>query len=477
MAEGEGGAMSVIRSDIGRLHGYDAFLESKSQIGGRSGFDPDFLPNFLIPFQRVLTEWAIRKGRAALIEDCGLGKTVQELVFAENVVRHTNRPVLIITPLAVAPQTIREAEKFGIEAKISRDGRIPAKIVVTNYERLHHFNPDDFAGAVGDEASAIKAFDGKRRKQVTRFLSKMEYRLLATATAAPNDFIELGTLSEALGELPQSEMLGLFFRSSDNMRHSLFKEGDFWNRAKWFFRPHAELPFWRWVCSWARAIRSPADLGTAFDDARFILPALDVRQHVVESRFRYPGELFVRIARTLKEQRVERRHTMRQRCEKVAELVDHGRPAVVWVQYNEEGDILEEMIPDAVQVAGCNTDDEKEERLTDFTFGRTRVLVTKPKIGAWGLNWQHCGHHTFFPSHSWEAFYQGIRRSLRFGRIGAVEVDIVTTEGEEGVTANLQKKQRKADEMFAALVAQMHRGTGIGAADDHVKRMEIPQWL
>jgi hypothetical protein len=456
---------------------YRRFLASKSQAGEQAGFEPLWLPDYLIGFQRALTGWSIVRGRAALIEDCGLGKTIQELVYAENVVRHTNRPALIITPLAVAQQTVREGEKFGIECRVSRDGRIASKIVVTNYERLHYFNPDDFACAVGDEASAIKAFDGKRRKQVTRFLSKMKYRLLATATAAPNDFIELGTLSEALGELTQSDMLGTFFRSSDNMRHSLFKEGDFWNRAKWFFRPHAELPFWRWVCSWARAIRKPSDLGAEFDDPRFILPALNVRQHVVESRFRYPGELFVRIAATLKEQRVERKHTMRERCERVAELVDHDRPAVVWCQYNEEGDILEEMIPDAVQVAGCNTDDEKEERLIAFASGEIRVLVTKPKIGAWGLNWQHCGHQVFFPSHSWESWYQAIHRSLRFGRVDPVDVDVVTTEGEEGVTANLQKKQRKADEMFSALVAEMHRGAGIGVSDNHVNRIEVPSWL
>jgi hypothetical protein len=456
---------------------YREFIRRKSQIGAMSGFDPIWMPDFLFDFQRSLVEWAVRKGRGALFEDCGLGKTPQQLVWGENVVRKTNKPVLVFAPLAVADQTVREAEKFGVEAVRSKDGHYPrgARIVVTNYQRLHYFNPDDFAGGVCDESSAIKAFDGKLRKQVTRFLSKMQYRLLATATAAPNDFTELGTSSEALGELSQSEMLSMFFRASDNKRHTLFKDGDFWNRAKWFFRPHSETPFWRWVCSWARAIRKPSDLG--FDDDRFILPPLAMKQHVIPTTFRLPGELFARVARTLKEQREERKRTMTERCDMVARLVDHKESAVVWCQYNAEGDLLEKIIPGAVQVAGCDSDEAKEERLLAFTFGQARVLITKPKIGAWGLNWQHCGHHTFFPSHSFEQWYQAVRRSLRFGRVGEVRVDVVATEGEAGVTANLQKKQRKADEMFAALAAEMNRAAGIEVVERHVNRMEAPSWL
>jgi len=454
---------------------YSDFIRSKSQTATMSGFDPLWMPDGLFDFQKALTSWAIRKGRSALFEDCGLGKTFQQLVWAENVARKTDKPVLIIAPLAVSGQTVREAEKFGVDCQASRDGTVRPRITVTNYERLHYFNPRDFAGAVCDESSAIKAFDGKRRKQVTRFLSKMQYRLLCTATAAPNDFIELGTSSEALGELTQSEMLSMFFRSSDNMRHSLFKEGDFWNRAKWFFRAHSELPFWRWVCSWARAIRKPSDIG--FDDAAFILPPLNIQQHVVGSEYRFPGELFPRIAVTLKEQRLERKRTMQERCEKVASLVNHSSPAVVWCQYNEEGDILESLIPGCVQVAGCDSDEDKEERLEAFSAGQVRVLITKPKIGCWGLNWQHCGHHTFFPSHSFEQYYQAVRRSLRFGRVGPVNVDIVTTQGEEGVTGNLDKKQRKADEMFAALVREMTRGQRMAIEDRHVNRMEYPSWL
>jgi len=447
----------------------------KQQGGNASGFEPTFIHDCMFPFQEHLITWAIRQGRAALFEDCGLGKTLQELVFAENCVRQTNRPALILTPLAVAAQTVREADKFGIDAKVSRNGKPAANITVTNYESLHRFDESDFAAVIGDEISCLKAFDGKRRKQVTRFMSKMKYRLGGTATAAPNDFIELGTISEALGEMTQSDMLGTFFLSSDKKRHSLFKEGDFWNRAKYFFRAHAEQPFWKWVCSWARAIRRPSDIG--FDDDRFLLPELIVNQQVVETKFRFSGELFVRIARTLKEQREERKRSMQDRCERVAKLVDHNEPALVWCQYNEEGDILERMIPGSVQVAGRNSDEEKAERLNGFATGDFRVLVTKPKIGAFGMNYQHCGHQTFFPSHSFEQWYQCVRRSLRFGRVGPVRVDVVATEGESGVTDNLQIKQAKADEMFAQLVRFMNDAQKVTLVDKYTNKMGVPQWL
>jgi len=454
---------------------YKEFLEQKSQSSLDEGFAPIFMPDFLFDFQRSLMEWAMRKGRAAILADCGLGKTPISLVWAENVVRKTAGNVLILTPLAVAPQFIREGEKFGIECRRSKEGDIKPGITVANYERLHYFNPDDFAGVVCDEASCLKAFDGKRRKEVTRFLSKVRYRMLGTATPSPNDHIELGTLSEALGVMIQSDMLGRFFKSDDNSRHSLFKEGDFWNRHKWFFKAHAELPFWRWVCSWARAIRKPSDLGP-YDDSRFILPALNIEQHVVKCERLLPGELFPIVATTLAEQRAERRETMTERCAYAAELVKHDRPAVVWCHLNPEGDMLEKMMPDAVQVAGCDSDDDKEDRLNAFTTGNVRVLITKQRIGGWGLNWQHCGHHVFFPSHSFEGYYQAIRRSYRFGRTEPVKVDIVTTEGEAGVTDNLKKKQVQADNMFDALVREMNNAMGIKTEDTFTREMEMPEW-
>lgn len=280
---------------------YLSFLESKSHSGQDAGFEPVWMPPFLYDFQAMLVKWALRKGRAAIFADCGLGKTPCQLVWAENVVRKTNKSVLIATPLAVSAQTVREAEKFGIEAKASRLGKINAKITVTNYERLHYFNPNDYIAVVCDESSVLKAFDGKRRKEITRFLSKLPYRLLCTATAAPNDYVEIGTSSEALGIMNQSDMIDQFFYSSDKQRHSLFRQGDFWSRPRWFLKPHADMSFWRWVCSWARALQRPSDLG--FDDGPFKLPEISIRQILVKNRKLLPGMLFPLLAETLREQR------------------------------------------------------------------------------------------------------------------------------------------------------------------------------
>ncbi len=455
---------------------YQEFLKQKSQSGTMDGFDPVYMPDFLFDFQKALVEWSLKIGKAAIFADCGLGKTPISLVWAKNVVMKTNKNVLIITPLSVSYQFVREGDKFGIECVRSKNGEINSEITVTNYERLHLFSPNDFSGVVVDEASAIKAFDGKRRKEITRFLSKIQYRLLGTATPSPNDYIELGTLSEALGCLNQSEMLSMFFKSSDNARHSLFKEGDFWNNQKWFFKAHAEVPFWRWICSWARGLRKPSDLGN-YDDTPFILPDLKIKQHVVKCDKLLPGELFPIIATTLREQRAERRATLEERCSYAASLAEHTNPVVLWCHLNPEGDMLEKMIPESVQVAGKDSDEDKEERLNAFTKGDIRVMITKQRIGGWGLNWQHCGHHIFFPSHSFEGYYQAIRRSYRFGRIGDVNADIVTTEGEAGVTDNLKKKQEKANIMFTQIVSEMNNVNKIYNTNIHTKQVEVPQWL
>lgn len=251
---------------------YAEFLERKAQLDGDHGFDMLWTPTQarLFDFQEALVAWQLRKGRGAVFADCGLGKTAMQLTVAENIVRKTGRTGLILTPLAVANQTVAEGEKFGIEVHHSRDGKVRPGINVTNYERLHMFSPDDFGWAICDESSSIKAMTGKRRNAVTYFMRKMEHRMLCTATPSPNDYIELGTASEALGYLGQRDMLAMFFRSTDNLSHVFSKQGDFWNKHKWMFRPHAEGQFWRWVCSWARAVRRPSDLG--FDDGRFVLP-------------------------------------------------------------------------------------------------------------------------------------------------------------------------------------------------------------
>jgi hypothetical protein len=453
---------------------YTAFLQAKSQAGADSGFAPLWMPDFLFDFQRLMVDWAIRKGRAAIFADCGLGKTAMGLVWAMNVASKTRKPCLYLTPLAVASQTVREARHFGIDNVIhSRDGDIAAHVVVTNYERLHYFNPADFGGVVCDESSILKSFAGQRRGEITAFMRKVPYRLLQTATAAPNDYFELGTSSEALGYMGHMDMLNRFFKNDlNNSAHGRMR-GEV---IKWRLKGHAEEPFWRWVCSWARAIRRPSDLG--FDDTRFHLPPLHEIEHLVEAQSLADGMLFAMPAVGLKEQREERRRTVEERCRRVAELVNStGQPALVWCHLNDEGDALEEAIPDAVQVSGSDSDERKEERLEAFAEGRARVLITKPKIGAWGLNFQHCNHVTFFPSHSFEQYYQAVRRCWRFGQKRAVRVDIVTTEGERGVMRNLQRKAEQADAMFSRLVAEMNHSLAIQRANNMTKPVEVPSWL
>ena len=466
------------------MNEYPGFLDRKAQLGGNSGFNPVWMPEFLFDFQKSLVEWQLLKARAAGFTDCGTGKTPMQLVWAENIVRKENKRVLVITPLAVSHQTIREAQKLGIEAHRSHDGKLKngAGIEVTNYEQLHHFNPEDFAGVVLDESSILKSFDGKRRSEITEFMRTRPYRLLCTATAAPNDYIELGTSSEALGELGHLDMLNRFFKNDQNTiqpmrRHIIGK--NFRNPApmveKWRFKGHAEIPFWRWVCSWARAMRRPSDLG--FEDGPFILPELIERQHLVTALTLAPGMLFSVPAIGLAEQREERRRTIAERCDKVAELCKGHDQSLIWCHLNDEGDLLEQIVPDAVQVSGSDADEVKEERLLAFSSGQIKRLVTKQKIAGWGMNWQNCAHMTTFPSHSFEQYYQGVRRCWRFGQTRPVTVDIVTTEGEQSVLENLQRKALAADQMFSALVGQMRDALTIERAAKFTDQEQVPAWL
>lgn len=457
------------------LAAYESFIRRKSQPDNDGGFDPVWRPDFLFPFQAALVEWAIRKGRAGIFADCGLGKTPMQLVWGENVVRQTNRPVLVLTPLAVAQQTVREAEKFGVTAWRSPDGKVKKGVNVTNYERLHHFDPHDFAAVVCDESGILKSFDGTTRKAITEFMRVVPYRLLCTATAAPNDFYELGTSSEALGYLGFIDMLSRFFKNARN-NASIGRSWAEGSGPQWRFRGHAEKPFWRWVCSWARALRKPSDLG--FDDGGFQLPPLNEREHVVHGKPR-AGMLFPMPAVGLDEEREERRNTLRERCEMAASLVAKTRkPFVAWCHLNPEGDLLAKLIPDAVQVSGRDSDDAKEEKFAAFAAGQVRGLVTKPVIGAWGLNWQHCAHMTTFTGHSFEQYYQSVRRFWRFGQRSAVTVDHILSDGESRVIANLQRKAEQADKLFAELTRHMQDELNI---DRQWRKFDVkeefPSWL
>lgn len=476
---------------------YAAFLEKKSQIGTNSGFNPVYLPDCLFDFQHSLVDWAVRKGRAAMFADCGLGKGLMQLVWAENVVRHTNHRVLILAPLAVAPQTVREAERFGIEVNHSRDGSVGGSgIYITNYEKLHLFAQGDFKAVVCDESSILKGIGGARRADITRFMSKLPYRLLCTATAAPNDYVELGTSSEALGELSHSEMLRRFFaqlddkgqkreqRKQDDAEKLIAVDPSYYRKlsfrvsqtiGQWRLKHHAVLDFWRWVCSWVRACRKPSDLG--FDDSAFILPPLIENNHIISPSEPPPGMLFSAPAVGLHEERKERKRTLVERCDYVANLVSHSRPAVIWCHTNDEADRLAEIIPGAEQVAGRTPDERKVELYEAFANTSLRVLVIKPKIGAWGLNWQHCNHVVTFASHSYEQMYQSVRRCWRFGQKSPVTVDVIATEGEERVIDNLSSKARKADAMFTMLIAEMQRSMRIERENPYILNAEVPKWL
>ncbi len=591
-----------------------------------------------------------------------------QLVWAENVVRKTNKPVLILTPLAVSPQTVREGEKFGIPCKQTRDGKVHKGINVTNYQRLHYFRPEDFVGVVADESGVIKNYLGETRQAVIDFMRKMKYRLLCSATPSPNDYIELGNSSEALGYMGRMDMLGTFFRNDEKSLHPM------WWGSQWRLKKHAEREgFWRWICSWARAIRKPSDLG--YDDGLFILPPLNTQQTVVidKSHLTETG-FFRKPAHTMSDQRGERRRTLKERCEKVASLVPKDECYIIWCHLNDEGNLLERLIPDSVQVQGSDTDEWKEtairwfcgevcicrlkskrlrdklpecgnkntkiigaesvqpapntkKRSTDNVLGLQkktentcehttkptnisgpkgrqsnettttrpdeqntkkitstekisneksksgknkthgndllrvsndtdspssntkkcspnkemhapfvegqrrgtreqkdlpsttvtkregsedsfaltatkelessttiqtdsiklqctcghmsgkRVLISKPVIFGHGLNLQHCSRMSFFPSHSFEQYYQGVRRCWRFGQKNPVTVDIVTTEGESRVLRNLLRKSEAADRMFSLLVQEMRNELSLTKKNEKPISPEIPSWL
>jgi hypothetical protein len=644
---------------------YNEFIYEKSQLSGSFGFEPNFIPEKAFPFQEALIGWATRQGRAAVFADCGLGKTMMQLAWCENVVRHTGGNVLLLCPLAVGAQTVAEAERFGMKAERSMDGTPKKGITVTNYEKLHMFNPLDFAGVCCDESSILKHVKGQTQKAVTRFMSKMKYRSLWTATAAPNDFTELGTSSEALGNLNHSEMLRMFFKQMDDKTtkqyerkvEGLEKAGKHFAKLSfrvsqaingWRLKGHAHEHFWRWVASWSRACRKPSDLG--FSDEGYFLPELIEREHVVIANEPPEGMLFTMPAFGLGEERDERKRTLKERCQLVAQLVNHTEPAVVWCHYNEEGRHLESIIPNSINVEGSDSDEFKEaaaewfigekcicsdpmfraklaawqtktlptskkdtergaknfaknqsngaqktkitenntcgittkktqtnssqplkslkkskqpesqditltqnlgsESLTDQTLTElktqlegitdslknaehhlphmkmplhpnqenapyvvqgnqkikedtdctltiamkpentggcyahhatsesesletitnqscephcicghlsgNRKIISKSKIFGFGQNWQHCNHVVTFASHSYEQYYQSVRRCYRFGQKRPVTVDIIASEGEVRVKENLDRKAGQADKMFADLVNHMN---------------------
>lgn len=452
---------------------YEEFLATRAQAENLGGFEPHVIPGHLFDFQAHLVEWAVRHGRAGLFADCGLGKTPMALAWAENVVKESGKPVLFLTPPAVGFQVAQEAEKFGHDAAQDRAGKVVAATTITNYEQLHKFDPADFSGVVCDESSILKSFDGVTKAAVTEFMRLLPYRLLTTATAAPNDYTELGTSSEALGGLGYMDMLTRFFVNDARSVSSRGRTAG-GQSIDWRLKGHADGPFWQWVATWARAIRKPSDYG--YDDGRFILPELIERTTIVEAVNTHPEHLFEVPAVGLAEEREETRRTLAERCEAAAARLADAGSGVAWCNLNDESALLTRLVDGAVEVAGADSALEKEEKLLAFGRGEIRVLVTKPKIGAWGLNWQHSHRMTFFPTHSYEAYYQAVRRMLRFGQTEPVEVDLIATKGSERVIGNLKRKATQADQMFTALVQHMNAARDV-SRHTYDKPLEVPAWL
>ena len=437
------------------MNDYQKFLEQKKHSIGNFGFEANYIPDIAFDFQKYVIEKAILKGRSAVFLDTGLGKTLVQLSLAKNIVNHTNKKVLILTPLAVAFQFILEAEKLGIDdIEYSKDGKHTKKIVVCNYERLHYFNESDFECVILDESSILKNFDGKIKQEVTNFVKKIPFRFLSTATPSPNDFIELGTSSEALGYMGYMDMLGKFFKNNQNSVDSNNRNiGE-----KFYLKPHAEKDFFAWVNQWSIMAKMPSDLG--FSNKRYNLPELIVNKHIVtnDSQISIDGQLqmFNIVAKNFNEIRYEQKQTEEKRCEKAIDLAQN-KTSVYWCNTNNESSILKASDKNAVEIIGSQSIDKKEEILLAFANGEIERLITKAKMTSMGLNWQHCNHSVFFPTWSYEQYYQAIRRFWRFGQKNDVTIDMVISDGQTRVLEALEQKTQKAIQLHKNLTENVNR--------------------
>jgi superfamily II DNA or RNA helicase len=425
---------------------YDEFVAKKLTAIPPVGLSAEIRDYGLFPHQRDLVRFALRRGRSAIFADTGLGKTRMQIAWADTVLRETGKPIIILAPLAVAQQTVEEAESVGVDITHAHDdSEIQPGINITNYDRLHRFDCERFGAVVLDESSCIKHHTSKTLQTLLDSFARTPYRLCATATPAPNDWTELGTHAEFLGIRSRTEMLAEYF---------VHDGGD---TAVWRLKGHARQIFWRWVASWGVMLRSPADLG--YDASAYQLPPLSVHQHTVESNHDQAatGQLFAMEAQTLMDRRNARRDSLDERVRACADMVNTDRqPWIVWCDLNAEGDALKAAIPDAVEIRGSDDMDVKERRLMDFAHGKIRVLITKPSIAGFGLNWQHCARMAFVGvTDSWEAYYQAVRRCWRFGQKQPVDVHIFSSEQEGAVVANLRRKEADAQKMAEALAAEV----------------------
>ena len=418
------------------------------------------------------------KGRSAIFADCGLGKTPMQLQWASEISRHEGKPVLICAPLAVAKQTQREGVKFDVPVTVCRKGKdVRQGVNVTNYEMLEHFDADVFAGVVLDESSILKDASSSTRKMLTEKFRNTPYKLCCTATPSPNDFMELGTHSDFLGVMTQPEMLATFFCHDGG------------NTSKWRLKGHAEQKFFEWVASWACCITNPSDLG--YDGSDFVLPELEIEEIVTKTKDMANREgqylMFAETALSLNERREARRNSLTDRVEAAAEIANAtDEQVLVWCDLNSESEALAGAIDGAVEVRGSQTPDYKENAMNGFTDGVNRVLVSKPSIAGWGMNWQQCNTMIFVGlSDSFEAYYQAVRRCWRFGQKRPVRVYIIISEAEGCVKQNIERKQADAQRMTKELVkftkdilsAEIRHTSRITENYITIERMEMPAWI
>lgn len=451
------------------INQYYKFLEHKKQEIKDSGFrvDEKDMNPILFPFQRYCVSNALRKGRYALFEDCGLGKTIQQLEWATHIVNHTDKPVLIIAPLAVVGQTINEGEKFGYEIT-ELEGRPTKGIYVTNYDNIRNVVAKDYSGVVLDESSILKNFDGETKKMIIDLFSDTPYKLACTATPSPNDVMELCNHAEFLNVMSRSEMLAMYF----------IHDGG--NTSSWRLKGHCEQMFWDFVSEWAVMLCKPSDIG--FSDDGYVLPAMNLIETHIETEKRDNGKLFNDTSVNATDYNKELRATIDERLNKVAEIVNASNENwIIWIKQDDEGDMLRKLIPDAVEVRGSESPSAKREKLIGFAKDKYRVLITKLKIAQFGLNYQNC-HNQIYASldFSFESTYQGIRRSWRFGQEHEVNVYLICTDTMANVRETIVKKQCQFENMQKSMTAATNRNIGTKKKVKSIKAgtvMRLPSFI
>ncbi len=424
---------------------YEDFVASKRRKEVATGHQPGDLNEHLFDFQHAIVSWAVRRGRAAIFADTGLGKTLMQLSWADEVASHTGGIVLVLAPLAVSEQTIEQGSTFGIEVKrVPHSGEIDSPGVwITNYERMDAIDFSELHGLVLDESSILKAHDGKTRQHIITSAQGVPYRLSCTATPSPNDFEELGNQCEFLGVMTRTEMLATYFVN------------DTGDTGTWRLKGWGASKFWEWMGSWAVVLRNPSDLG--FDGSKYILPEPEYVEHVIQTEA-IEGDLFSRPAMTMTERRKAQRDSIEARCKALADVVnaDTSEPWLIWCHLNDEAELLAELIPGAVNVQGSDKAEYKAEQMMKFSSGELRVLISKPKICGFGMNWQHCARMAFVGlDDSFEKFYQAVRRCYRFGQKRNVMVHMFTAENEGQILANLKRKEVQHHEMSANMIEHM----------------------